>query len=373
VPKRIGWTTPKYKVVKVDTAARDMLLGNFDSANEIFEAHQTIDNWRDSHQYPCEIFSATLTRRAKKIYKDAIIAKRIKRLAAILAKLDRPKSNTMRLTQMNDIGGCRAIVDSISNVYKLVESYKKYDSRYNKYVGNQCCHPYDKYDYIKSPQETGYRGIHLVYKYCYGFNRESPYAAFNGLKVEIQIRTLLQHAWATAVETVDLFENQGLKFGKGTQEWKTFFRLASRAIAHIENAPLVKGTPTNLAQLKQSLKQYSHLINAIESLGKATMLLANIHTAEEGMHPDTAEYNILHLDISKKSVSVYSYEKNLLERAQAARSELELLTKDDPMQQVVMVTTTGPFADLQKAYPNYFLDISSFLKVIQNLPDSSPS
>ena len=44
-----------------------------------------------------------------------------------------------------------------------------------------------------------------------------------GLWIEIQLRTSLQHAWATVVETVDAFTNENLKFGAGSDDWKRFF------------------------------------------------------------------------------------------------------------------------------------------------------
>ena len=57
----------------------------------------------------------------------------------------------------------------------------------------------DKYDYIKTPKGTGYRGIHDVY--VYDVNSRIG-TRLEGLFVEIQYRTLVQHAWATAVEVI---------------------------------------------------------------------------------------------------------------------------------------------------------------------------
>ena len=50
-------------------------------------------------------------------------------------------------------------------------------------------------DYVENPKDSGYRSIHYVYKYS------SKADKYNGLKIELQIRTKLQHNWATAVET----------------------------------------------------------------------------------------------------------------------------------------------------------------------------
>ena len=66
----------------------------------------------------------------------------------------------------------------------------------------------EKYDYIAHPKSDGYRGVHYVYKYRSG---STPKAEFNSLRIEVQLRSRLQHAWATAVETVSTFTGQALK------------------------------------------------------------------------------------------------------------------------------------------------------------------
>jgi ppGpp synthetase/RelA/SpoT-type nucleotidyltranferase len=46
-----------------------------------------------------------------------------------------------------------------------------------------------EYSYIEAPKESGYRGTHLVYRY---YSDRS--ATWNGLSIEIQVRSRLQHA-----------------------------------------------------------------------------------------------------------------------------------------------------------------------------------
>ena len=54
---------------------------------------------------------------------------------------------------------------------------------------------------------------------------------FNGLRVEVQIRSKLQHFWATAIETVDFFTRQAIKSSEGHPDWVDFFKLVSSAFA----------------------------------------------------------------------------------------------------------------------------------------------
>src|SRR6185437_184594 len=97
-----------------------------------------------------------------------------------------------------DIGGCRAIVGSIADVYGIVDKYDK--SRFAHTFKN-------RKDYISSPKPDGYRSYHLIYQY----SGIGPTECYNGLHIEVQLRTQLQHAWATAVEIVGTITKQALK------------------------------------------------------------------------------------------------------------------------------------------------------------------
>jgi len=60
----------------------------------------------------------------------------------------------------------------------------------------------------------------------------------------MQIRSQLQHAWATAVETVGTFLQQALKSSQGDEGWQRFFALMGNAMAMRERRPPVPNTPT---------------------------------------------------------------------------------------------------------------------------------
>ena len=123
----------------------------------------------------------------------------------------------MKLSKMQDIGGCRAVMASVEHVRQLVRKYER--SKHN--------HRFLKaFDYISYPKESGYRSYHLVYQYQ---SYRSP--EWNGLRIEVQLRTRLQHAWATAVEAVGTFTQQGLKASLGDPDWWRFFALMGTAIS----------------------------------------------------------------------------------------------------------------------------------------------
>src|SRR5207249_1633670 len=139
------------------------------------------------------------------------------------------------LTQMQDIGGCRAVVNSVDEVTKLVASYGR--SRF--------AHEFrSEKDYIETPKEDGYRSHHLIYQYKAKLGQNNSY---DKLRIEIQLRTVLQHAWATAVEAVGIFTKQALKANVGNKDWLRLFALMGSEIAALEHTSLVPGTPASEA------------------------------------------------------------------------------------------------------------------------------
>ena len=81
------------------------------------------------------------------------------------------------------------------------------------------------------PKPDGYRSHHMVFK----FRGTGPEEVYDGRRVEIQIRTALQHSWATAVEAVGLFRREDMKAGKGDADWLRLFALMSSEFAMEEH------------------------------------------------------------------------------------------------------------------------------------------
>ena len=119
-----------------------------------------------------------------------IVGQRLKRVPTILDKLSRLPN--MKVTRMEDIGGCRAILPGgraeIEGVLRRMKKNRWTIRRFR--------------DYIAEPKETGYRAVHVVVE------RESR-------PIEIQLRTPNQHAWAANVERVGAMLGHELKDGEG--------------------------------------------------------------------------------------------------------------------------------------------------------------
>jgi ppGpp synthetase/RelA/SpoT-type nucleotidyltranferase len=145
-----NWVAPALSRNQVDKAGV-LLVDPHSSEGQLEWAFTVVNNWRASHSYPLLNFKINLRTKLKSIQPSALVAQRIKRLQSIKVKLER--SPTMQLSQMQDIGGCRAVVKSIQHVGHLVSSYKK--SRFAHIFRGEK-------NYIESPKADGYRSHHLV-------------------------------------------------------------------------------------------------------------------------------------------------------------------------------------------------------------------
>ena len=341
----MGWVTPQFSRGRVD-AAGNALINEPLLQSDYETALSVINNWRSSHAYPLQCLKMTLLQRAKSIDPKAIIAQRLKRLVSIRAKLQR--FSQMKMSQMQDIGGCRAVVASIHHVERLVGLYEKNILRGAEFI--------EKYDYIKQPKIDGYRGVHLVYKYR---STLSAHQTYNGLRIEIQLRSRLQHAWATAVETASTFTGQALKSNIGTDQWKRFFAIVGSAFAIRENKPIVPGTIPDKNELVREIRTLSHEL-------KVEILLERWGTAIHyvSQHTGDADAFLLELDPHASVIRVTGFPNSALKAATERYLIAEKEAAQKPGAQAVLVSVKSVQA-LKSAYPNYYLDSRHFLAAMR--------
>lgn len=316
---------------------------------ELAYALNVVDKWRASHAYPMNTFQATLRKKVTQLPGKTIVAQRLKRLPTIIEKLKRHPH--MDLSRMQDIGGLRAITESVSNVRRLSEIYQR--ARFHHELRLPVT------DYIDNPKPDGYRGVHLIYKYK---NKQTP--AYDGLSIELQFRTYLQHNWATAVETMGTFLGKALKSGQGSKEWKNFFALTSSAFAHMENTQLVPGYE-KLSKLEtyQSVVEAEKKLRVIEKMRVFTVAVNHIITNRV----DSGRYfHLLILDSIKKQIQIKSFAKDQLGAATEAYAKAEKKARAGEKTEQVLVSA-GPLLSLRSAYPNYFLDARDFITQIERI------
>lgn len=307
------------------------------------DALVVLSNWRASYAYPMHVFKNRLTRVASLIDKRSISAQRLKRVPSIIKKLNR---FSIRLTQIQDIAGCRVVMSDVSLVKKLYDKY---------YLTSDLKHKLVRvHDYINQPKINGYRSLHLIYEFKSDkVNKE----IYNGLLVEIQIRSKLQHLWATAVETVSFFTNKALKLDEGEKDWYDFFRLVSSAFAMTEKSALVLDTPYKEKELYSMIKKREKELDVISKLNQWTELIRDIDSIKT---KTGAHLFLLKLDINLKKLSISSYSDRQESRALKEYAEFERDIYRKKGYDVLLVGV-DMLKNLKKAYPNYFLDTKEFI------------
>jgi ppGpp synthetase/RelA/SpoT-type nucleotidyltranferase len=347
------WVCRSNSKGRIDRAGKELIeLPLDDSRRE--EAIAVVDNWRSCHAYPLQVIKMTLLNRAKKIDSRALVAQRLKRRPSIEIKLkDNPG---MKLSQIQDIGGCRAVLSTVRQVTTLVKKYKAFHAKSPKdrsdWDGS------DDFDYIASPKPDGYRSVHLVFRF------QSPSAElsiYNGQRIEIQIRSKLQHLWATAVETAQVFTGQALKskIKNASDDWLGFFVLTSSAFALREKCPSVPGTPSNRDDLVQQLNDIAVRSGIMSSLRDWN---DSVHLLEEEHEPEAHLY-LLILNTETRTLRIETFKKHEASKSQIEYDKAEKESETNQNIQVVLVSVDDFFA-LRKAYPNYYVDTKGFIVAV---------
>ena len=209
----------KNQVNKAGKIIRRFLRGDLDDVEQFQQAFEKLYAYRAAHQRPLTKANMGLRSMVRTAgCTDVEVTQRLKRITTIMNKLIREP--TLALGNMQDVGGCRAVVGSISEIRGVQRRAER-----TKRVLAQS-------DYIESPRRTGYRGLHLV-------------VGYDDRAIEIQLRTRVMHEWAMVSERL----GEDVKSGDGPQEVHDLMAIISEAMATEECGNVV--SHATLAELKQ--------------------------------------------------------------------------------------------------------------------------
>lgn len=296
-----------------------------------------IEAWRAAHRGVINTSQAILRARLKG--KRVIIAQRHKRRNTIFDKLNRFPE--MQLARMDDVAGCRLIFRSERQLREFRQKF--HGARFN----HKLRHQPDKYDYIERPKHTGYRGIHDVYEY--DVNSASG-AALKGLYIEIQYRTLVQHAWATAVEIVGFITESQPKFEVGDDRYHQAMAYASEILARSHENRLGPFPNMSNREVVQNFLSLDGQLNLMQTL--------------RGL--DLAEN-----DISDRKNSILIFDKSGRLTVQSFRDATEAISRlfelerIMPDQDIVLVRADSS-EEVRTAFRNYFTDAREFIRLMDS-------
>lgn len=343
----------------VDRAGRTLLTEGASPA-AIEEAWDALANWRSVHAFPLNTVTMDLRQKVKRVAPGALVVQRLKRARSILSKL--AKESSMRLTQMQDIGGCRAVTESIDQVYALRDQFRKSKSLH-EFVTED--------DYITRPKQSGYRSLHLIYRF-----KSIGHPQYNKLMFEVQLRTRTQHAWATAVETVGAVIGQALKASEGERTWLAYFQNAALALEYTESPVPAAAVETTRGTLARKLLELGRQLDVQKKLSAYRAALR----ATESQSPKSAAYFLLVLLPDQQQLQIKSFSRN---QAEEAYREYEMYERILPLNPVggqlslfsdlldysgaqAVLVGADSLRSIRESYPNYYLDTEVFLEKIES-------
>ena len=243
---------------------------------------------------------------------------------------------------MQDAGGVRVIV-------KNMEQLELIDTKIHSISGLK-----SEKDYIKNPKPSGYRGKHFIFKK-------------DGTLIEIQLRTALQHLWATSVETVDVFQGTSMKTALPNDQtenyWQEFFNLVSSVFAGIENSPYLA---------EHQNMELEHICGKLMSLMEQYKIADIIKTYatidfDNNTHDiPNAYYAVVRLDgQDKNSLTKYYIENDYQSAIKEYQNDEQLL--DSEASVLVSVSSVNK---IQQIYPNYYMNLTEFMSTIKEVIDT---
>lgn len=106
------------------------------------------------------------------------------------------------------------------------------------------------------------RSYHMVYQ----FHSDKKETYNKNMFIEIQLRTKLQHIWATAVEMMGIYTHSNLKSSQGDEDILRFFTVVSSIFAIQENQPVCPGTSDWLDELLDEMHELDKKHNILKML-----------------------------------------------------------------------------------------------------------
>jgi ppGpp synthetase/RelA/SpoT-type nucleotidyltranferase len=273
----------------------------------------------------------------------------LKRKPQIIRKLNRL---SVRLTQLQDIGGCRIIVEKNQDVDQLLSFIAACVKR----------QPHLKIDRITDYREkgrdiTGYRALHLL------FNQ-------SGYKLELQIRSRIQHYWAESIERTSVVYGYHLKEGEGDAHVIRYFQRLSDAFYEIESGR--EPSPQTKLEIDQ-LKARSEEVIQTSDRGKVLDSYVNEDiiktlTEKETKNPNPINNWIIVFDWNSGAFVSWDIVGRSPDEAIAAYVKYEKAFPVEQNYEVVLIGSSK-VATVRRTHSHYF-GIENFGTILENIDES---
>jgi len=198
--------------------------------------------------------------------------------------VDKLKRESIRLSQIQDIAGCRIVVTDVIEQEQVVETLA-------------AAFPGASVRDRRQEPSFGYRAVHIV-------------AEMFGKPVEIQVRTSLQHMWANLSEKSSDVLDPEIKYGGGPDGWRNRLGTISESVAAYEE--FEKASSEAVTAHKEFEKASSEAVTAHEVLENAAAELLEHRLPEHKVQEIVEEMEASRLRI-----------KDLDEKTEASRLRIK--------------------------------------------------
>lgn len=196
----------------IDKAGRHLAKKEWKSEEDKKRADETVDSYRSRHLAPLTDFTMQLQNWLSNYSEQYYIAQRLKRKPQIIRKLRRL---SIRLTQLQDIGGARVVVKQNSSVDEVASIIRK------QAIESQASIEKINDYRIFGRDESGYRAMHMIIRY-------------NDVDIELQLRSEAQHYWAEQIERTSVIYGHHLKEQDGDPAVIEYFHVLSDIFHELE-------------------------------------------------------------------------------------------------------------------------------------------
>jgi ppGpp synthetase/RelA/SpoT-type nucleotidyltranferase len=198
---------------KIDRAGSALARDSYRTDEEYIELEDIFDEYRKRHLQPLSETTMELQGWLGDYGRPYYIAQRLKRKPQIVRKLRRL---SVRLSQLQDIGGSRIIVPTNEDVDRLAEFIEQRVKEKGHFSIER------RSDYRQRGRDrTGYRALHLILKRT-------------DVSLELQLRSRVQHYWSESIERTSVIYGHHLKEEEGDPKVIQYFRSLSDAFFELE-------------------------------------------------------------------------------------------------------------------------------------------
>jgi len=324
-----GKSEKKMTKGRINQIGKNLLLSMQNNINPLEQDLQVLQQYRKEFKEPLKNASNELLRIMSIIDNAGIVTYRVKRIESILSKIERqPK---MQLARINDIAGCRCILQNEKRVFQFLAELRKSTIleivRKNNSDGSQKEYIFD---YINEPKENGYKSIHVICK-------------SKDKLIEIQIRDNTQHAWATLVEITDSIYKTKIK--EKNDDGKTglydFLKLYSKS----KNL-----TKDERNQINRILKKNNYLQKLSKTFSKNLVTIRR-----DWCEVEDTPGNFYLFELPKNNKPKFKVFNDFSEAEDAYFDSFTTEMNNNGANIVMAYVQNKDFSTVSKAYANYFL------------------